>query len=382
VRVARYDYSVAKVRLSDKPAAPGFAPAHRTEEGYLRVTAFTARDGLLEYSDGTTTWLEYRPRAELEAAVASFANAPVTNDHPDDMVSAETWTHVAKGMHIGTPTIVDVDGVAYLQDELLITDSELIADIESGKHELSIGFTSEVIPVDGAAEDGTRCDAVQTVILGNHTASVNRGRAGPACRVFLDSTAWTVQNMDVADPKNEKVQKEDQVGVPVETVEYQLPDGSVAPLPTAVVAMLEELMMLKAQSEETDSKESEASEAPKPEQVEDQFGAGEEEEEEDKADTEEEEEEDKKDTRSDSIEVDPQVARDVIAKRMPWKRLDGADNKTLSVLFATALEMPEAPKAEVRQDENPLQVPVSMAPPADETELKTLSFLRAQGYKV
>ncbi len=238
---------------SDVPLpTPGHAPATLTREGYLDVDALLARDGLLTYSDGTDQWTEYRPRAELVAAAASWAGAPVTDNHPKRMVDASSWADVARGITLGTPTVEVHEGVGYLRARLRITDAELIRKIESGQRELSIGFTSEVLKTnDGIAPDGTRCDAIQTSMIGNHNASVERGRAGPACRVLLDSAAWTAygdatMTITTQKPTPNAPARRDAVGPAVEMAEYPAPDGTTVQLPTWVVAMLTELQTLKA----------------------------------------------------------------------------------------------------------------------------------------
>lgn len=171
------------------PVAPGRARAKLTPEGYLDVDAYIARDGLLKYSDGTKSWMELRPRAALEAAAASWANKPVTDDHPPVMVDSTNASTYARGHIMGTPYIVDVDGVAYLAARLRVMDAALVRKIvDDGRHELSVGFMAVVEPRVGV-HDGVRYDAVQELDdeSGNHVASVDRGRAGPAVRVLLDS---------------------------------------------------------------------------------------------------------------------------------------------------------------------------------------------------
>lgn len=258
-RLNRID-RVAHIDVGDKAElpTPGHAPARRTREGYLEVDALIARDGLLKYSDGRESWVEYRPRAELEKAAATWAGTPVTDDHPSDMVNAKTWAAVSKGVHLGAPSVEVHDGVAYLRSRLLITDAALIAKIDGGQRELSIGFTAAVEPtIDGVASDGTRCDAIQSGMFGNHTASVTRGRAGPACRVLMDSASC-----DYGDIMKIEKPKVDEVGSPVEQVEVVGPDGMPVLVPTWIAAALERLMELEAPSAPAPEAEAEAEAAP------------------------------------------------------------------------------------------------------------------------
>lgn len=264
MRLARIDRNVALIAIVDKATepAPGYAPAVKTDEGYLLVDAFIARDGVLRYSDGRDSWDEYRPREELARAAATWHHTPVTDEHPDRMVDASTWAQVARGVHVSTPVLDGPypNGVTYLRAKLLITDADLVEKIERGQRELSIGFTSEIVPTQGGvAHDGTRADAVQTAMVGNHTASVPKGRAGPTVRVLMDGAAWSVLDDGGAgmaqrnvkpklDFSSEKKPKADELGTPIATAEVIGPDGSPIALPTWVVAKLEELMALKQAS--------------------------------------------------------------------------------------------------------------------------------------
>lgn len=255
MRLDRVDYvGVIEVR-SDKDApaklpTPGHAPATLTAEGYLDVDALIARDGLLEYSDGKTTWIEYRPRAELEKSIPTWLGDPVTDEHPSKMVNATTWTSVARGLMLGTPVVEVHDSIAYLRARLRITDAALVKKINAGQqNELSIGFTSEVTRTEGVSTDGIPCDAVQTSMDGNHTAAVDKGRAGPSCRLLLDSAAWTDTSKvptTMTIKNTPPAARKDEVGTPATEVEYPAPDGTTVMLPTWVVAMLTELQNMKS----------------------------------------------------------------------------------------------------------------------------------------
>lgn len=237
-----------------------------TLEGYLEVDAYLARDGLLRYSDGASSWLEYRPAPELEAAAPSWAHQPVTDDHPPGMLSAANASTYARGHVIGTPTIEVRDGVTYLRGRLRITDAGLRDKILAGRRELSIGFVADVVPQRGVWA-GDRYDAVQTSLVGNHVASVDRGRAGPECRVMLDSAQVPIACYDppgMADVKSPRVIKlppgtkmdkltawcahlsktlrADEVGLPTTTAKLVGPDGTEVEVPTWVAALVAEAL--------------------------------------------------------------------------------------------------------------------------------------------
>ncbi len=254
-RLIRVDRGVALLEVYDKDAplpTPGHAPATYHRDGYLIAEALIARDGLLQYSDGTETWLEYRPREELVTAAASWAGTPITDEHPAKMVKAETWTEVAKGIHISAPEVIDVDGVAYLRADIMITSADLLKKIEKLRAdgipaELSIGFTTLVKPERGKFH-GREYIAIQTVLLGNHTAVVKKGRAGPSCRILFDGAAVSIGDINMSEVNTTKKPKQDDEGAPADTVEITGPNGP-AMVPTWVAAELEALQGMRAQQQ-------------------------------------------------------------------------------------------------------------------------------------
>lgn len=252
---SRIDFEASEI-------SPESSPVKRTPEGYLIVDAYTARDGTLEYSDGTDTWIEYRPRRELQKAAASFGGKPVTDEHPKQMVNADTWTEVSKGIHMDSPFIEVVDGVGYLRAQLLITDAEMIKKIDSGMRELSIGFTSVVVPCEnGLSPDGVPCAAVQTDIQGNHVAVVKAGRAGPKVRILMDGKSEHVPSHKETFMKK---RKNDAIAAVAEEIPVLGPDGQEVMLPPWAAAAISELQAMKAQAmgEEPMSEEPMAPEMP------------------------------------------------------------------------------------------------------------------------
>lgn len=113
-----------------------------------------------------------------ERAVRSFIGKPITDDHPTQAVTADNWRQHARGTVMGAMRDGD-----YLTFDLLLTDADAIAKVEAGKRELSNGYSANLEFGQFTAADGTVCDARQTSIAGNHVALVDRGRAGPDCRI-------------------------------------------------------------------------------------------------------------------------------------------------------------------------------------------------------
>lgn len=160
----------------------------RTPEGYLCVKGIAARTGVYQY---VSTELDlpgparivnvYRPPEEVFApeSMASYIDKDVTNDHPSDLVNSTTFREVSVGHVRG----VERDGDNLVVD-MIIKDQSAIDDIESGKAELSPGYTAEYVENAGIAPCGTPHELVQRNIRINHNAVVDAARAGKVARIF------------------------------------------------------------------------------------------------------------------------------------------------------------------------------------------------------
>lgn len=170
--------------------AASVGAVRRTADGYVTARARAVRTGVQVYrarelgdaaiaagfSDDDVVRV-MRPEDEVfsKDSVAGFTHAPVTNDHPSVMVDAENWRELAVG-EVGAKVMRDGE---YLALDLILKDAAAIKDFESGKRELSAGYTAEIEFVDNA--DGY--DAVMRNIRINHLALVDNGRAGSKARI-------------------------------------------------------------------------------------------------------------------------------------------------------------------------------------------------------
>jgi hypothetical protein len=164
----------------------------RIEGGAMAVRARAARTGVYQYA-GSEVDPEnkhgLRDQALVnvlrddstvfdEKSVRSFIGKPVTDDHPAAPVTTANWRDHARGTIMGAMRDGD-----YLAFDLLLTDAEAIAKVDDGKRELSNGYSSDLEFGDFTAPDGTKCQARQKSIFGNHVALVDRGRAGAECAI-------------------------------------------------------------------------------------------------------------------------------------------------------------------------------------------------------
>lgn len=157
-----------------------------TPEGFLEGHAIATRTGVFKYikADGTIQ-RELRKPEEVfaEDAMDSFKMLPITNNHPEGMVTVEN----AKELTVGFTgdEIKRLDN--YLIPKIKFTEKKTVLDIKNGlKTGLSYGYTVELVEESGIWE-GEEYDFIQTKIRGNHLALVTNGRAGDMARVKLDS---------------------------------------------------------------------------------------------------------------------------------------------------------------------------------------------------
>lgn len=192
-----------------------------TDEGFLMVPGRVARTGIQEYlarelgldGDPMRVVRVYRPEDEVfnDASLSTYDGATVTNDHPKDLVTAKNYKAVAVGEVRGAGRR---DG-EFVVCDLIIKDQKTIDDINSGKCELSAGYTAEYVHTPGLVIDGQECEYTQRNIIINHQAVVTKARAGGNARVFDHNpggntmpvliTTDSGRSVDVADPANAQV---------------------------------------------------------------------------------------------------------------------------------------------------------------------------------
>lgn len=192
-----------------------FAPSSRvyTDNGFLRVTGKAARTGVYQYLASelgltdrapNTIVNVYRPADEVFNAdsLATYSNVDVTNDHPSAMVDAKTYKSTSVGHVIGATQNGD-----FVDVELIIKDAQAISDVESGKSQLSPGYTAVYVAELGTTDTGESYEFKQTGIDVNHVAIVKRGRGGAQVRIddnqgvtpMIKVTLDSGRSIDVAD---------------------------------------------------------------------------------------------------------------------------------------------------------------------------------------
>ena len=165
-----------------------------TQDGYLVGQLRCARTGLQSYL-GSELGLPtndvisvYRPESEVfsRESLASYANKPISDDHPPEFVTSENWSTYGKG-DIGSDVVRDGEFVSV---SYKIMDGDTIAKVKAGKAEVSMGYMAEIDFTDGMTPDGEPYQAIQKNIRINHLAIVDRGRAGSECGFNDGATNW------------------------------------------------------------------------------------------------------------------------------------------------------------------------------------------------
>ena len=160
-----------------------------TDEGFLRVPGYASRTGIQTYlaselglpGDPNRLVNVYRPPEEVFAddSLNTFLGIDITDDHPSTLVNKDNY----RNLTVGVVTSKGRQENDHVVVDLLIKDKDAIRKVESGKSELSVGYTAMYDSVEGNPE----YEFVQRAIRCNHLAICQRGRAGTA-RIFDNET--------------------------------------------------------------------------------------------------------------------------------------------------------------------------------------------------
>lgn len=176
-----------------------------TQDGYLIATSKIARTGIQIYRAdevglmGSSPVRVYRPENEVfsKDALASLQHAPVTLNHPKELVTSDNWAALAKG-EVSTDILRDGD---YLAASLIIKDSDTAASAKTTHKEISLGYTAQITMQDGVTDRGEKYDAIMTDFNYNHLALVPKGRAGDQARIGDSAINWGASPVTTKGPE-------------------------------------------------------------------------------------------------------------------------------------------------------------------------------------
>lgn len=227
-----------------------------TDEGFLKVPARISRTGTQVYKagemgltdrDADDDIIVYRPEEEVFSPISlsSFANKPVTDNHPPELVNSKNAKEYSVG-HAGPDVLRNGD---FAETILHINVADAIEKIESGKVELSNGYTADIDWTPGVTPNGENYDAIQRNIKGNHIAIVERGRAGPQCRV-ADTLPTEGDIVTMAK-------------ITIDGVDFEVPDQAAQAVGKLQARLKDTEEMTQKEAEEAKAKEDELEEAKK-----------------------------------------------------------------------------------------------------------------------
>ncbi len=145
-----------------------------------------ARIGTMIYGPGETpiktgsNGLAYVERTADElfnpVTVGSCMGAAVVNEHPPVDVTPENWKELAQGFATTNVRQGTGDDAEVILADLIVTDKALIESVMAGKREVSLGYDADY-------EQTAPGLGLQTNIVVNHIALVEKGRCGPRCAI-------------------------------------------------------------------------------------------------------------------------------------------------------------------------------------------------------
>lgn len=169
------------------------------DNGFLRIDGVAAHVGILEYmDDGGSIIKEFVPEDTLfdPASLASLAGAPVTLQHPPEMVTPGNYAKYAQGSVNGNPKR-DGDNLVV---SLSVIGNEALHAVESGVDELSPGYSVDLDETPGEW-NGQPYDRVQRNRRYNHQAIVDAARGGEVCSLRFDGIVPTNEDIQMTQIK-------------------------------------------------------------------------------------------------------------------------------------------------------------------------------------
>lgn len=154
-----------------------------TYDGAMK-SAISVRDGVLEYL-GSELGMEpadkiffvYRSPATIASAANLMPGIPLLGDHIEPGTESDDATSKVESASLVDAFDESTASTLAIRN-MVSVDEAMQAELESGKRELSLGYTGSLIPHD-------KYDFEQRDITPTHLAVVERGRCGSGCR-FLD----------------------------------------------------------------------------------------------------------------------------------------------------------------------------------------------------
>lgn len=157
--------------------------------GFMTIPARLTRVGVFNYTlpDGSIQRQLRHPDDVFDSeSLSSLVGLPFTNNHPKMLLDNKN----AKNLTVGFVMDIDKDN-KYVNGKVKVIDADTIKDIQSGKLEVSCGYSADTVDEKGSF-NGEVYDVRQKNIRYNHVSLVNKGRAGKEVRLLMDSSENTI----------------------------------------------------------------------------------------------------------------------------------------------------------------------------------------------
>lgn len=154
-----------------------------TYDGRMK-SAISVRDGVLEYL-GSELGMEpadrifyvYRSPATIASAANLMPGIPLLGDHVEPGTEGDNASSRVESASLVDAFDEETASTLAIKNTVSV-DAQMQSELESGKRELSLGYTGNLVP-------HSKYDFEQRDIIPTHLAVVERGRCGSGCR-FLD----------------------------------------------------------------------------------------------------------------------------------------------------------------------------------------------------
>lgn len=210
-----------KLTIKDKVSTPFGSQRVITDEGFLRVPAKAARTGIQEYLASELGIKNrkpmdvvnvYRPPEEVFSSdsLASYKDTDVTDDHPSDLVNSKTYDAVSVG-HVTSEGRQEGEWVIA---DLIVKSQDAIDKINSGKAEISMGYTMNLEAKCGVDPiSGKDYEFIQKSIKINHAALCDAARAGKEARLFDNKAKGAQMKVTLLDGQSIAISDENQAAL-------------------------------------------------------------------------------------------------------------------------------------------------------------------------
>ena len=191
------------------------------ESGLLNVVANITRTGVFVYTKYNVetgeleTIRQLRHPDDVKESLSSLKGIPVTNDHPNELLSLETTKEYVVGMTSDSPKVIPVDvsydsKEEYVEQAFTVFDAATIDDIQKGKREVSLGYSLDLMDEAGTW-NGEAYDCRQKNIVYNHLSIVHRARGGAGCAIQMDGKEVNVDGVMYDDVLNNNAEGEEMI---------------------------------------------------------------------------------------------------------------------------------------------------------------------------